>query len=213
MRIGLFGGTFNPIHWGHLLTAQEVMERQNLDEIWLIPNGRPPHRLVVDATPEDRYLMTHLACLEHPRFKVSRIELEASTRSYSYQTVSRLKQEFPAHTFFFITGADAVQNYVWRNFDELLGDAGGFLVSSRPGFDWARLDEKLALEQLSHRAKIHYLELPLLEISSTRIRNQVQTGRSIHFYVPRAVQDYIAKRGLYREEEASPPVTKSCREN
>ena len=206
MRIGLLGGTFNPVHVGHLLLAQEILMAHALDEIWLVPTGQPPHRVVVDATPEDRYLMTVLACLEHSRFHVSRIELDDPSQPYSYQTLARLKQQFPTHHFFYITGSDAVLNYVWKNFDQLLGDAEGFIVASRPGSDWSRLKTKLAAENLSNEHRIFFQEIPLLDVASTRIRERVAEGRSISFYVPRVVEDYIHKRGLYGADR-KPPTT------
>ena len=205
MRVGLLGGTFNPIHVGHLLLAQEILTLQRLDEIWLIPNGKPPHRAMPEVTPEDRYMMTHLAGQEHDKLRVSRIEIEDPAQPYSFQTLARLKQQFPDHRYFFISGADAVLNYTWRNFDQLLDDAAGFIVASRPGSDWGRLQEKLAAENLAGRDKIIFQEMPLLDVSSTHIRERVAAGYSIRYYVTRAVEDYIVKRGLYKSLQGRKP--------
>lgn len=197
MRVGLMGGTFNPIHIGHLRMAQEAMDAHQLDQVWLIPNGRPPHREVLDTSPEDRHMMTLLASLEHSGLRVSRVEIDDPTQPYSFQTVERIKRQFPDLELFFLTGADAVLNYVWKNFDQLLGNVCGFIVCSRPGFDWEKLKEKLKAENLAHLDRMKYLEIPMLEISSTDIRARVQLGRSLRFLVPRAVEEYIHRQKLY----------------
>ena len=191
------GGTFNPIHIGHLRMAQEAIEAHCLDEVWLIPNGRPPHREVVDTSPEDRHVMTLLASLEHSRLRVSRVEIDEPSQPYSFQTVDRLKRQFPNLDFFFLTGADAVLSYVWKNFDQLLGAVKGFIVCPRPGFDWERLKVKLSAENLKHQDKMVFLEIPMLEVSSTDIRARVQTGKSLRFLVPRSVEEYILRQRLY----------------
>lgn len=141
--------------------------------------------------------MTLLASLEHSGLRVSRVEIDDPTQPYSFQTVERIKRQFPDLELFFLTGADAVLNYVWKNFDQLLGNVCGFIVCSRPGFDWEKLKEKLKAENLAHLDRMKYLEIPMLEISSTDIRARVQLGRSLRFLVPRAVEEYIHRQKLY----------------
>jgi nicotinate-nucleotide adenylyltransferase len=197
MRIGLYGGTFNPIHTGHLLTAQHILDELQLDKILFIPNGLPPHRQLPGISNQIRLDMVLEACKLNPRFEVSTVELDSDQTSYSYQTVAKLKQQFLHDHLFFVAGVDSILNYVWKNFDQLLSNLSGFAVASRPGYDRIALKEKLALEGLSHLDRILHIETPLFEISSTEIRERRQRGASLQYFLPEGLVELIESQGLY----------------
>lgn len=198
-KVGLMGGTFDPVHTGHLVLAEDVRDTFGLDEVLFIPSAKPPHKGgVATVTAEHRYLMTELATASNPHFRVSRMELERKGPSYSWLTVTELQERYGASTdFYFITGSDAINLLdTWHRAEELLARCH-FIVSVREGvpLDEARLHKHfgdLAAKQ------IHRLATPALEISSTDIRDRLARGASIRYLVPDAVADYIYKEGLYR---------------
>ncbi|MFA0756452.1 MAG: hypothetical protein YPKNTGVA_001973 [Candidatus Fervidibacter sp.] len=191
------GGTFDPIHYGHLVAAEEARHRFGLACVMFVPCGQPPHKKTYAVTPaEHRYAMTLLATASNPHFVVSRLEIDRPGPSYSVDTVRLLRQQFPDAELFFITGADAVLEILtWKDSDELIGLCR-FIAVTRPGYD---------LQQLE-RLPAHYLErimplaIPGVDISSTLIRERVRRGEPIRYLTPDAVCDYIAKHGLYRSE-------------
>ena len=197
MRTGLYGGTFNPIHTGHLLTAQHILDKLQLDRILFIPNGLPPHRQSPGISNEIRLAMVREACKLNPRFEVSTVELDSDQTSYSFQTVERLKLKFPQDELFFIAGVDSILNYVWKNFDQLLSNLSGFAVASRPGYDRSALQQKLQQEGLTNLHRILHIETPLFEISSTEIRERCQSGASLHYFLPEGLVNMIESQGLY----------------
>ena len=188
MHVGLFGGTFNPIHHGHLIMAQEALLQADLDQVWLLPNARPPHKEAAAVGSAERLEMTRLAAAKHERLVVCPVELERQGPSYTYETVEILKARHPDYQFSFITGVDAVLKYEWKRFDHLLSLLNRFLVAARPGYDDSRLPAGLSV-----------FNVPLIEISSTAIRNRVQSGQPITFWVPKPVEEYILKNRLYTQ--------------
>lgn len=198
------GGTFNPIHLGHLLAAQEALVHADLDEILFLPNRIPPHRSSKEALPPalERYLMVCLATASHPRFRVSALELEREGPSYTIDTVEELLRRDPSRALTFITGADALLLSRWYRLDELLGRLERFLVVTRPGFDLDRLGQHLDRMELGHRDRIQTLDIPGMEISSTALRRRIRAGRPIRYLVPEPVADYIQKTGLYLTDPA-----------
>lgn len=198
-RTGLMGGTFNPIHLGHLHVAQEVMLALGLDRVLLVPNRIPPHRSeengLVDA--EHRFAMAQLAAASNPRIFVSRVELDRPAPSFSVDTVEALRASDGGGELYFVTGADALMRYVWRDLDRLLSMLAAMVCVTRPGFDLALLKARLDSLGLAHRERVRSLEIPGYAVSSTEIRRRVAAGQPIRYMVTREVEDYIAKYGLY----------------
>jgi nicotinate-nucleotide adenylyltransferase len=195
------GGTFDPIHFGHLVAAEEARLRFGLDEVVFVPCGTPPLDKHYDVTSaEDRYAMVLLATCDNPHFSVSRVELERPGPSYTIDTVRRFKQEHPPETsLFFITGADAVLDILsWHRNGELIEECQ-FIAATRPGYDLSQLEERLGRR---HAARIEVLQVPGIEISSTEIRQRVREGKPARYLTPDLVWRYIEKLGLYREPSA-----------
>ncbi|WP_144349703.1 nicotinate-nucleotide adenylyltransferase [Sporomusa termitida] len=198
-KVGIMGGTFDPIHIGHLVTAEAVRIEYNLDKVLFIPASNPPHKLQSLVTPAiHRYIMTILATYSNPYFLVSALELERSGPSYTVDTVRALIDCYGASTeLYFITGADAVKDLPsWQNIDELL-ELCFFVAATRPG-SISYIDQVIKQFGTKGRHSIQRLATPELEISSTDIRERVKKGRSIKYIVPESVEDYIYKEGLYR---------------
>lgn len=194
-RLGIMGGTFDPIHIGHLVCAEEARWQYRLDEVIFVPAGSPwQKRAVTDA--EDRYLLTMLATAGNPHFSVSRIEIDRPGPTFTRETLTALAEFYgDAAQLFFITGADAVLEILtWKDPDAVLA-AAAFIAASRPGYDLGHLE----LERFGDR--VHAIEIPALAISSTDIRRRVGEGRPIPYLVPPEVAAFIDERGLYREAE------------
>ena len=197
MRIGVMGGTFDPIHHGHLVAASEVAHEFGLDEVVFVPTGRPwqkAHRGV--SEPEDRYLMTVIATAADPRFTVSRVDVDRPGPTYTADTLRDLAEAMgPGTELFFITGADALAEILgWERTDEVMALA--HLVGvTRPGH--ALVDPGLS------PGRVTLIEVPALAISSSDVRRRVSAGAPISYLVPAGVESYIAKRGLYRDESGS----------
>jgi nicotinate-nucleotide adenylyltransferase len=195
------GGTFDPVHHGHLVTAEEACVQFNLEQVLFVPNRFPPHKALQDVTdPEHRYRMTALALAGNPRFAVSRIEIDRPGPSYTIDTITDLRRDHGARDLFYITGADAILQIVrgeWERSADLL-TLCQFIAASRPGFPIDVHD--LRRYNVTGRLldNLHVIEIPALAISSTDIRARVATGRPIRYLLPDAVADYIADHGLYR---------------
>ncbi|MEX0985363.1 MAG: nicotinate-nucleotide adenylyltransferase [Actinomycetota bacterium] len=189
MRLGVMGGTFDPIHYGHLVTAEEALQQFELDAVVFVPTGRPwlkEHEVISAA--EDRYLMTVIATASNPRFQVSRMEVDRDGATYTVDTLRALKEEYDADLFF-ISGADAILEIVqWKEPEELFALAH-FIAATRPGYEIAAFD--------AHPA-ITVMNIPALAISSTDIRGRVAQGTTIRYLVPEGVNSYVQKAGLYR---------------
>ena len=194
-RLGVMGGTFDPIHHGHLLTAEEALQQFELDEVVFVPTGRPwmkEDRRV--SPPEDRYLMVVVATASNPRFSVSRLEIERDGPTYTVETLRELKGERGDVDLYFITGADAMlEIFQWKDPEETL-ELAHFIAATRPGYELAELEQ----DELTSHPRVTVMTIPALAISSTDIRERVQTGRPIRYLVPEGVQTYIEKAGLYR---------------
>lgn len=198
-RVGIMGGTFDPIHIGHLVTAEAVRIEYKLDKVIFVPAGNPPHKQEAFVTPAlHRYIMTVMAVYSNPHFAVSAIEMERLGLSYTIDTVMGLISQYGEQTdFYFITGADAISELpTWSRIDELLGLCH-FVAAARPGC-LSMIDDVIKYFGIRGRQRIHRLATPELEISSTDIRDRVKKGRSIKYIVPEAVESYIWKEGLYR---------------
>ena len=199
MKVGILGGTFDPIHLGHLATAEQVREIFALDEVLFIPAARPPHKVERLVTPEvHRLMMTYLATQSNEKFTVSPMEFLRDGLSYTLDTMNALLEKFGAASeLFFIIGADSMADLAkWYRARELVSKVH-FIATKRPGVevDVPALTEFFGAESMAH---IHQVETPGLEISSTDIRERVKLGRSIKYLVPEVVEEYIAKERLYK---------------
>jgi nicotinate-nucleotide adenylyltransferase len=190
-RIGVMGGTFDPIHHGHLVAASEVADFFSLDEVIFVPTGQPWQKDDRKVSPaEDRYLMTVIATASNPTFSVSRVDIDRPGETYTIDTLRDLRAQRPDAEFFFITGADALARMIsWRDADELFTLAH-FVGCTRPGHRLTNSD--LPPDRVS------LLEIPALAISSTECRERVRGGHPIWYLVPDGVVQYISKRELYR---------------
>jgi nicotinate-nucleotide adenylyltransferase len=188
------GGTFDPIHHGHLVAASEVQSWFDLDEVMFVPTGQPWQKTEREVSPaEDRYLMTVIATASNPRFSVSRVDIDRSGPTFTVDTLRDLRAERgPDWDLFFITGADALEQILsWRDADELFGLAH-FVGCTRPG-------HSLSAEGLP-ADKVTLVEVPALTISSTECRARVRQGEPIWYLVPDGIVQYITKRRLYAAE-------------
>lgn len=192
LRLGVMGGTFDPIHHGHLVAASEVAARFELDEVVFVPTGEPwqkAKRKVSEA--EHRYLMTVIATAANPRFTVSRVDIERPGLTYTIDTLRDLRRMRPEADLFFITGADAMAQIMsWKDSDELWSLAH-FVGVTRPGHV---LDD-------AGRKDVSLLEVPAMAISSTDCRDRVASSRPVWYLVPDGVVQYIGKHGLYQEQQ------------
>ena len=198
MKIGVMGGTFDPIHLGHLATAEAVRENFSLDEILFIPAARPPHKLGKNITDEHhRLTMTILATQSNKFFKVSDMELKRTGLSYTLDTMNELHKIFGHSTeLFFIIGADSLADLSkWHAAKELVAKCH-FIATTRQGVDvdFSAVEKFFGAVAKKH---IHRVTTPGLEISSTDIREKVQCGRSIKYLVPETVEEYILREKLY----------------
>ncbi|NLJ85495.1 MAG: nicotinate-nucleotide adenylyltransferase [Firmicutes bacterium] len=196
--IGIMGGTFDPIHYGHLMAAEEAREAFDLEKVIFVPAGIPPHKVQGQVTsPRHRYLMTLLAVMANPNFAVSRVDLDRGGVTYTVDTLTDLRTEYPDATMYFITGADAILEILtWKAPDQVLALAE-FIAVTRPGYGLERLAMALGPLYVPFKDRIHILEVPPMGISSTDLRRRLKTGRSIRYLVPETVATYIYSEGLY----------------
>ncbi|MPY96679.1 MAG: nicotinate-nucleotide adenylyltransferase [Actinophytocola sp.] len=191
-RIGVMGGTFDPIHNGHLVAASEVQSRFSLDEVIFVPTGQPwqkSDQVVSDA--EDRYLMTVIATASNPVFTVSRVDIDRPGPTYTVDTLRELHERYPGAELYFITGADAIaQILTWHAVDEMF-DFAHFIGVTRPGYDLS--DHHLP------GGKVSLVEVTAMAISSTGLRDRVRKGEPVWYLTPDGVVRYIDKHKLYRD--------------
>lgn len=196
-RLGIMGGTFDPIHYGHLVTAEGARGEYDLDHVLFLPSGIPSHKNPEQVSCADhRYLMTVLATLTNPHFGASRIDIDREGVTFTIDTLTELRQIYgPKTELFFITGADVIMNIMsWKATSEML-QLADFIAATRPGFkfesdhvtDWFAAQDK----------RLHQLKVPAMAISSTDIRQRVKNGKSIRYLVPETVESYIRKNKLY----------------
>lgn len=217
MRIGLFGGTFDPIHWGHLRSAEEVREAFSLDRILFVPTSKPPHKSGQTKTSaRDRLAMARLAVAKNPCFAVSTVEIQRPGVSYSIDTLRYFAAKNRGKdSYFFILGLDAFREIgTWKDFERVF-PLCNFIVTSRPGSRKSKLLSgiSIAVQRLfcydakekvyRHRGgtTLHFLQLTDFAVSASDIRKRVKQGKSIRYLVPSTVKAYIEKRRLYRAQE------------
>jgi nicotinate-nucleotide adenylyltransferase len=190
-RIGIMGGTFDPIHHGHLVAASEVATLFDLDEVIFVPTGEPWQKVERRVSPaEHRYLMTVIATASNPRFWVSRVDIDRAGPTYTIDTIRDIEKQRPGAEFFFITGADALAQILsWKDAAEALKLAR-FVGVTRPGYELS--DAHLPIDSVT------LLDVPAMAISSSDCRDRVAAGQPVWYLVPDGVVQYISKHGLYR---------------
>nr|CAA9258944.1 Nicotinate-nucleotide adenylyltransferase [uncultured Armatimonadetes bacterium] len=197
MRIGIFGGTFDPIHLGHLRLAEETREQLQLDRVLFVPNNVSPFKDEAMVTPGERRIeMIWRAVADNPHFEVSAVEVRRPGPSYAIDTLRALRAECPVGDFFFLTGTDAVRDLAgWREPEALMREAR-FVAACRPGTEPDEVRNALP----PHWAeRVTFIAMPGLDISATDLRARVRARRSITYLVPRAVEEYILANGLYSD--------------
>ena len=199
-RVGLMGGTFDPIHFGHLVTAEQAREALSLDLVLFMPAGSPAFKQnspVTDA--EDRYAMTLLATAANPAFDASRFEIDREGITYTIDTLEALRAHYPLNVkLYFITGADAVLDIMTWHDAERMAKLATFIAATRPGYDINHACE--CIEASGIEFNVRYIEIPALAISSTNIRERIRHGKSVRYLTSEPVIGYIHKNRLYNTD-------------
>jgi len=200
-NVGVFGGSFNPIHIGHLVIAEAAWQEFRLDKVIFVPTGDTPGKSMHHISKEDRYEMVRLSIEGNPRFTISRIEMDREGPSYTVDTIRQLRREMGNQTeLYFIAGTDAVADLPsWKYNRELL-ESCHFICASRPGSE-EELKSSVEFFGDLGREKIHFLRTPELDISSTLLRQWIRRGRSTRYFIPMNVLEYISAKELYSEDE------------
>ena len=199
-KIGIMGGTFDPVHYGHLVLAEQVRSNLRLDCIYFVPSGDPPHK--TDKVITDKYLryeMVLLATVDNPRFDILDTELKSDKMNYTIDSIREIKKDLGINDeVYFITGADQILNIEsWKDYKTLLRE-NVFIGASRPGYAEDELYKKISMLKEELHANIIHIEVPALAISSTDIRNRIREGNTIRYLLPESVEQYIYKHKLYK---------------
>jgi nicotinate-nucleotide adenylyltransferase len=200
MRIGIFGGTFDPVHYGHLIIAEQAREQAGLDRVRFLPSARPPHKVGKEISPfERRVEMLNLALAgQENRFEVDLLERDRPGPSFTADTLDELAANEPQHDWFLILGGDCLPDFAGWHEPLRIIDRATLLVAGRPGFDvWsgARLAESLKVP--ADRVKLRKIDVPLIEIASRDLRQRAEEGRSLLYFLPRAVEVLIREKRVY----------------
>ena len=190
MDIALFFGSFNPVHVGHMIIASYIVEYTDVDQMWIVVSPHNPHKKKKSlAKDHDRLHLVHLAIGDHPKIKASNIEFDLPKPSYTIDTLTYLKEKYPDYNFHLIMGGDNLANFhKWKNYEDIL-KYHHIYVYQRPNYD---------LGTLKDHPHIHILDAPLLQLSATRIRSMIKEGKSVRYYVPDAVYQYLDQSRLYK---------------
>lgn len=199
-KIGVLGGTFDPIHNGHVYIAYEAYKNLELDEVIFMPSGKPPHKRNRQITNDEiRYLMVEKAIEPYSFFTISNYEIEKNGLSFTYETLKYLKDSLGEVELYFITGADClIQLDLWRNVDEIM-NLSTFVVFNRPGFEKIDLLTQKGKVENKYNTKIEFLDLLNLEISSSLIRERIAKSLDVRFFLPEGVLNIIKEKKLYLE--------------
>ncbi|MEN6348549.1 MAG: nicotinate-nucleotide adenylyltransferase [Syntrophomonas sp.] len=198
--LGILGGTFDPIHYGHLIAAEYARYEFKLDKVLVLPAAIPPHkdlRQVLDA--RYRYRMAELAVKNNPTLEISALEMERNGYSYTVDTVDYYRRRYPGQEIYFITGADSLYYMdTWKDIERLAGLCS-FIVVTRPGYNVDREEKDLSDLPTALWDKMKQLQIPGLDISSSDIRRRISEGKPVKYLLPPEVEEYIRAEGLYRE--------------
>jgi nicotinate-nucleotide adenylyltransferase len=202
MRIGVFGGTFDPVHFGHLIMAEQCREQGALDQVWFVPSARPPHKLDQPRTPfAQRVEMLALALAGQPAFRVEEIEKERPGPSYTADTLDDLSQHYPNHEWFLLVGSDTLAELpTWHDPARVVARAA-LLVVRRPGhaeLPVSDLRHNLRLSEASE-LRVQMIDTPLIDIASRDLRRRAAQGCSLRYFLPRSVECYIQSKGIYQK--------------
>jgi nicotinate-nucleotide adenylyltransferase len=197
LRIGVFGGTFDPVHLGHLILAEQCREQGRLDQVWFVPAARPPHKAAEELTPFlQRLEMLNLAIAGQPAFRVEELEQDLPGPGYTAVTLEELHQRHPEHAWFLVVGGDALRDLPgWFEPRRIVAQAE-LLVMPRPGAAMPPAEELQV--KLGAPVRVQIMNVPPIGISSTDLRQRLGEGRSVRYLVPRAVEEYIRDKRLYR---------------
>lgn len=208
MRLGVFGGTFDPVHYGHLLLAESCLEQLKLDELWFLPAAVPPHKQAATLSPPAvRVEMLQLAISGHEAFRICTYEVDRGGVNYTVETLAQLKAEDSARQLFFLMGADSLRDLPqWREPARLcelatpvvVYRAGGNTDGLREPLDWSGLEQVIAADRLAEIRR-HQVAMPRIDLSSSDLRQRVAAGQSIRYRTPRAVEKYIETTGIYQK--------------
>ena len=197
-KYGIFGGSFNPIHYGHLMICEYIKEEMGLDKVIFIPTGNPPHK-ELELSAEDRYEMVRLAISPNPDFEISDIETTRVKMSYTVDTIRELKKIYREEKLYFLIGLDSLfQLKTWMKIGDLSQEIE-FVVALRPGYlDKEEINKEIDFLRENFGTKINLIKTPLYEISSTDLRDRIHEGKSLRYLIPKKVLDYIEESGLYK---------------
>jgi nicotinate-nucleotide adenylyltransferase len=198
MRIGTFGGTFDPVHMGHLILAEQCRAQAALDEVWFVPSHSPPHKGAHVTRFEQRCEMLELATAGHPAFRVNRIESELPEPSYTARTLEALRARHPEHEFHLLLGSDCLPDLPGWYEPRRVIEQAGLIVVPRPGVMlWTAERLAAALALPVGAVRVRFVACPMIEIASRELRRALHDGLSIRYLVPRAVEEYVRERKLY----------------
>lgn len=197
-KYGIFGGSFNPIHYGHLMICEYIKEEMGLDKVIFIPTGNPPHK-ELELSAKDRYDMVRLAISPNPDFEISDIETTRVKKSYTVDTIRELKKIYKEEKLYFLIGLDSLfQLKTWMKIGDLSQEIE-FVVALRPGYlDREEINKEIDFLRENFGTKINLIKTPLYEISSTDLRDRIRDGKSLRYLIPKKVLDYIEESGFYK---------------
>ena len=197
-KYGIFGGSFNPIHYGHLMICEYIKEEMGLDKVIFIPTGNPPHK-DLGVSAEDRYEMVRLAISPNPDFEISDIETTRVNLSYTVDTIRELKKIYKEEKLHFLIGLDSLfQLKTWKKIGDLSQEIE-FVVALRPGYiDKEEINNEIDFLRENFGTRINLIKTPLYEISSTDLRERIHEGKSLRYLIPKKVLDYIEESGFYK---------------
>lgn len=197
-KYGIFGGSFNPIHYGHLMICEYIKEEMGLDKVIFIPTGNPPHK-ELELSAKDRYEMVRLAISPNPDFEISDIETTRVKKSYTVDTIRELKKIYKEEKLYFLIGLDSLfQLKTWMKIEDLSQEIE-FVVALRPGYlDKEEINKEIDFLRENFGTKINLIKTPLYEISSTDLRDRIREGKSLRYLIPKKVLDYIEESGFYK---------------
>lgn len=199
MKIGIMGGTFNPIHNAHLMLAEQAYEQYHLDEILFMPSKRPAYKELSEVIDEEhRCQMIQVAIEDNPHFRIDTMELKREGNTYTADTLIQLTQQHPDISYYFIIGADSLFQLERWSRPEIILSKASILAANREDKDVELVKSKIAELTSNYEAKIHLLQIPQLDISSKMIRRRLKEGKTIRYFVPKGVEDYIQEHKLYQ---------------